>query len=34
VTKAKYFVIQVISPDPNKWSSNKIDKTLEIAPPQ
>jgi branched-chain amino acid transport system substrate-binding protein len=34
VTKAKYFVIQVISPDPDKWSSNKIDKTLEIAPPQ
>jgi branched-chain amino acid transport system substrate-binding protein len=34
LTKAKYFIIQVISPDPNMWSSNKIDKTLEIAPPQ
>ena len=34
LTKAKYFIIQVISPDPDKWSSNKIDKTLDIAPPQ
>jgi branched-chain amino acid transport system substrate-binding protein len=32
--KAKYFIIQVTSPDPAKWSSNKIDKTLDIAPPQ
>jgi branched-chain amino acid transport system substrate-binding protein len=32
--KAKYFIIQVISADPAKWSSNKIDKILDIAPPQ
>jgi branched-chain amino acid transport system substrate-binding protein len=31
---AKYFIIQVTSGDPAKWSSNKIDKTLDIAPPQ
>jgi branched-chain amino acid transport system substrate-binding protein len=34
LTKAKYFVVQITSDDPDKWSSNKIDKTLEIAPPQ
>ncbi|MGA2640926.1 MAG: branched-chain amino acid ABC transporter substrate-binding protein [Spirochaetia bacterium] len=34
LTKAKYFIIQVISPDPDKWSSNKINKILDIAPPQ
>jgi branched-chain amino acid transport system substrate-binding protein len=34
LTKAKYFIIQVTSADPDKWSSNKIDKTLDIAPPQ
>jgi hypothetical protein len=34
LTKAKYFIIQVTSPDPEKWSANKIDKTLDIAPPQ
>ena len=32
--KAQYFVIQVESADPSKWSENKIVKTLEIAPPQ
>jgi len=32
--KAKYFIIQVTSADPAKWSSNKIDQTLDIAPPQ
>ena len=32
--KAKYFIIQVTSADPSKWSSNKIDQTLDIAPPQ
>jgi len=31
---AKYFVIQVISPDPAQWSSNTIVQTLSIAPPQ
>lgn len=31
---AKYFVIQVISADPAKWSDNSIDQTLDIAPPQ
>ncbi|HRZ90380.1 MAG TPA: branched-chain amino acid ABC transporter substrate-binding protein, partial [Spirochaetia bacterium] len=32
--KAKYFIIQVTSGDPAKWSENKIDKILDIAPPQ
>jgi hypothetical protein len=31
---ATYFVIQVVSADPAKWNDNKIDQTLEIAPPQ
>jgi branched-chain amino acid transport system substrate-binding protein len=30
----KYFVIQVTSPDPAQWASNKIDQTLSIAPPK
>jgi branched-chain amino acid transport system substrate-binding protein len=30
---AKYFVIQVISADPAKWNDNKIDQSLDIAPP-
>ena len=34
LVKAKYFIIQVTSADPEKWSSNKVDKTLDIAPPQ
>lgn len=34
LTTAKYFVIQVTSPDPEKWNDNTIDKTLDIAPPQ
>jgi branched-chain amino acid transport system substrate-binding protein len=34
LTKAKYFIIQVTSADPAKWSANKIDKVLDIAPPQ
>jgi branched-chain amino acid transport system substrate-binding protein len=33
LTKAQYFVIQVTSSDPAKWSENKIDKILELAPP-
>ncbi len=32
--KALYFVIQVKSKDPAKWSSNAVVKTLEIAPPK
>jgi branched-chain amino acid transport system substrate-binding protein len=32
--KGKYFIIQVTSADPTKWASNKIDQTLDIAPPQ
>jgi branched-chain amino acid transport system substrate-binding protein len=32
--KGKYFIIQVSSPDPAKWADNKIDQTLDIAPPQ
>ncbi len=34
LTTAKYFVIQVTSADPAKWNDNKIDQTLDIAPPQ
>jgi branched-chain amino acid transport system substrate-binding protein len=34
LTVAKYFVIQVTSENPDKWADNKIDKTLDIAPPQ
>ncbi len=33
MTVAKYFVIQVTSADQAKWNDNKIDKTLDIAPP-
>lgn len=33
-TMAKYFVIQVTSADPARWAANRIDQTLEIAPPQ
>ena len=32
--KAKYFIIQVTSGDPAQWSQNKIDKIMDIAPPQ
>ncbi len=34
LTEAKYFVIQVTSADPAKWSENKIDQILTLAPPQ
>ena len=34
LVQAKYFVIQVTSPDPLKWSENHIDQTLDIVPPQ
>ncbi len=34
LTQAKYFVIQVVSEDPEKWADNKIDQTLELEPPQ
>lgn len=30
---AQYFIIQVVSPDPAKWSQNTIVETLDIAPP-
>jgi branched-chain amino acid transport system substrate-binding protein len=32
--KALYFVIQVKSADPEKWSENEVVQTLEIAPPK
>ena len=32
--KGKYFIIQVSSADPAKWAANRIDQTLDIAPPQ
>ena len=31
--KAQYFVLQVVSDDPQKWGDNKIVKQLTIAPP-
>ena len=34
LTTAKYFVIQVTSPDPAKWNDNPVAETLDIAPPQ
>ena len=34
LVKAKYFIIQVTSADPAKWASNRIDTTLDVAPPQ
>ena len=34
LTTAKYFVIQVTSPDPAKWNDNTIAQTLDLAPPQ
>jgi branched-chain amino acid transport system substrate-binding protein len=34
LVKAKYFIMQVTSADPDKWSSNKVEQTLDIAPPQ
>jgi len=34
LAKAKYFIIQVTSGEAAKWSMNKIDKVLDIAPPQ
>lgn len=33
VKVAKYFVIQVKSADPAKWSENAVSQTLDIAPP-
>ena len=33
LTSAKYFVIQVTSPDPTAWSNNKISQTLSLEPP-
>ncbi len=34
LTTAKYFVIQVASPDPAKWNDNPVVETLDIAPPK
>jgi branched-chain amino acid transport system substrate-binding protein len=34
LVSAKYFIIQVTSENPDKWAENKIDQTLDIAPPQ
>jgi len=34
LTVAKYYIIQVVSEDPEKWSENPIVETLEIAPPE
>jgi branched-chain amino acid transport system substrate-binding protein len=34
LVQAKYFVIQVVSPDPAKWADNTITQTLTLAPPE
>jgi len=34
LTVAKYYVIQVASADPDKWSTNPVAQTLDIAPPE
>ena len=34
LTQAKYYVIHVVSSDPNQWNNNTIDQTLSLAPPQ
>lgn len=34
LTVAKYFVIEINSPDPAKWSDNPVAETLDIAPPE
>ena len=34
LTKAKYFVIQVTSENPDKWADNTISQTLDLEPPQ
>lgn len=34
LTKAKYFIIQVVSSDPAQWANNTIAQTLDIEPPQ
>ena len=34
LVEAKYFVIQVTSPDPLRWAGNRIDQTLTIVPPK
>jgi len=33
-TKARYFVIQVTTADPQRWVANRVAQTLDIAPPQ
>ena len=34
LTEAQYFVIQVVSPDPEKWSSNTVAETIVQKPPE
>ena len=34
LVQAKYFVIQVTSPSPDKWADNTIAQTLDLQPPQ
>lgn len=34
LTSAKYFVIQVVSADPEKWNDNTVAQTLDIEPPK
>ena len=34
MTEAQYFIIQVVSPDPAKWSENTIAQTLTYKPPE
>jgi branched-chain amino acid transport system substrate-binding protein len=34
IVDAKYFIIQVVSPDPAKWNDNTIAETLTFKPPE
>jgi branched-chain amino acid transport system substrate-binding protein len=34
LTEAQYFVIQVVSPDPEKWSTNTVAETIIQKPPE
>jgi len=34
LTVARYYIIQVTSEDPGKWSQNPVVETLDIAPPE
>jgi len=31
--KAKYFIMEIMSDNPEKWNDNKVAKVLELAAP-